>query len=267
MSDARLRDLERQAATGDLAAGARLLLQRERLGHVTRVQLELAAHAGDAAAARALGVSPTDDAAGWARGFYRFGRDVCVRVTATVTATLLERGPPLLRRGGPEQLAALEALRPWLACPCEAHAAPAIAAARRRAFELPSLPGVVLALDWPDDAPAFVLRGGLSLDAAERARARIQTSGGAADLARDAADGTWRVRLRERFPPAEKIALVRDVRAISGLGLAEALGAVEGVNAVVRVIHDATQALGLDVVRAVVGVAVVAPAARSGGGA
>ncbi len=261
MTDARLRELERQAATGDLAAAGRLLLERERLGHVTRAQLELAAHAGDPGAARALEVTPASDALAWARGFYRFGQEACVRVTAAAGTTLRETGPPLLTRGGAERQAPLQALRPWLACPCEAHAGPALRLARARPFELPSLPGVVLGLDW-SDGPAALLRAQLTRDEAERARATLEASRGAAEVALDATGQTWCVRLRERFPIAEKIALVRDVRAVSGFGLAEALGAVEGVHALARVLHDATAALGLDVVRAAVIEAVVAPAAR-----
>lgn len=267
MSDARLRGLERQAATGDLEARARLLLERERLGHLTRAQLALAAHAGDAAAVRALGVGPPDDAQAWARGFYRFGQHTCVRVVAAATATLLERGPALLRRGELDGLAALSAVRPWLACPCDTHAAPAVHLAQQRPFEVPSLPGLVLGVAWVDDAPAFTLRGGLSRAEAERARAGLLAVGGAADVTLGddlrAGEQTWTLRLRERFPPPERVALVRQVRRASGLGLSGALGGVEGVNAVVRALHDASQGLGLEAVRDAVREAVVPAAARA----
>lgn len=53
--DARLRSLERAAASGDVEAQARQLAERVRAGTLTRERLELAAYCGDAAAREALG--------------------------------------------------------------------------------------------------------------------------------------------------------------------------------------------------------------------
>ncbi len=55
MSDATLRRLSRQAATGDVEAQARELLERVRSGSLSRERLELAAYCGSTQAREALG--------------------------------------------------------------------------------------------------------------------------------------------------------------------------------------------------------------------
>lgn len=55
MSDERLRQLEREAASGDVDAKAKLLLERMRIGGLTAERLRLAAYLGDEASRRALG--------------------------------------------------------------------------------------------------------------------------------------------------------------------------------------------------------------------
>jgi hypothetical protein len=80
MTDQRLRDLEREAARGDLQAQARLLLERVRVGDLTEEKLRLAAYLGDEAAKLAVaGGGPEaehEDLATWltsieTRGFRR----------------------------------------------------------------------------------------------------------------------------------------------------------------------------------------------------
>lgn len=58
MTDQRLRDLERDAASGDLQTQARLLLERVRVGQLTEERLRLAAYLGDEAARVALDADP-----------------------------------------------------------------------------------------------------------------------------------------------------------------------------------------------------------------
>lgn len=79
--DARLRSLERSAASGDLDSQARSLLERVRAGTLTRERLELAAYCGDAAARLALNV---EDRASWPAcgcegGYGADGPGACVR--------------------------------------------------------------------------------------------------------------------------------------------------------------------------------------------
>jgi hypothetical protein len=58
MSDARLRDLERSAAAGDVEAHGRLLRERVRLDEITKEQVELLAHCLWPPAWSALGWEP-----------------------------------------------------------------------------------------------------------------------------------------------------------------------------------------------------------------
>lgn len=58
MTDQRLRDLERDAAHGDLQAQVRLPLERVRVGDLTEERLRLAAYLGDEVACLALGDVP-----------------------------------------------------------------------------------------------------------------------------------------------------------------------------------------------------------------
>lgn len=237
MSDARLRELERQAATGDEDARARLLLERERLGHFTRERLALAAHAGDPAARRALDLPAEDglDLLAWARGFYAFGQHACVRVVAAAA----HRRPGPRVSGGPDLL---EVLEPWLACPCDEHAAPVVRLSRPRSLQPDGLPGALLGVEW-DRGPAVLLRVHSTREEADRATAPFAAIGGVTEVVPVVAGGVA-VRLRECFGVLHKIALIKEVRAASGFGLAEALGAVEGVNAVPRSITELATALG-----------------------
>jgi hypothetical protein len=251
MSDARLRELERQAATGDEDARARLLLERARLGHFTRERLALAAHAGDPTSRRSLDLPAQDglDLLVWARGFYAFGQHACVRLVAAAV-----RGP-LDRRRPTADLAPLEALRPWLVCPCAEHAAPVVRLARLTPQEPSNLPGLVLGLEWAQ-GPAAVLRWHAMRDDAERARPPLDAAAAATGVAQVAAGG-FALHLRECFPVRHRIALLKEVRAASGFGLQDAIIALEGVNAVPRAITDLTAAVGADAAREVVGRALI----------
>ena len=90
MADARLRSLERAARAGDVAARARLLAERVRLGRLARDRVELAAHLGDPAAALVVGVElPAGPLGPWAAELRRWGHEACARVAlATATAML-----------------------------------------------------------------------------------------------------------------------------------------------------------------------------------
>jgi hypothetical protein len=71
VTDQRLRDLERDAARGDLHAQARLLLERVRVGDLTDERLRLAAYLGDEVACVALEYDPRRSVAmngDWFRG-------------------------------------------------------------------------------------------------------------------------------------------------------------------------------------------------------
>ncbi len=70
MSDATLRRLSRQAATGDVEAQARQLLERVRSGSLTRERLELAAWGGHEAARLNIGAATP-----WALGKHGFASD------------------------------------------------------------------------------------------------------------------------------------------------------------------------------------------------
>lgn len=235
MSDARLRELERLAATGDEDARARLLLERERLGHFTRDRLALAAHAGDPAARRALDLPAEVELhpLAWARGFYAFGQHASVRVVA---AAVLERLEP------PHKERTLALLAPWLRCPCDEHAWPIKRLSRPRATTSEGLPGALLGLEW-DQGPVATLQTYPELEQAERARGPFEALGASVDVDVDAAATGFALRLRDSFTVQHKIALIKEVRAASGLGLAEALGVVEAVSAVPRAITELFNAL------------------------
>mgnify|MGYP000508562817 CR=1 FL=1 len=258
MSDARLRELERQAATGDADAGARLLLERERLGHFTRERLALAAHAGDPTARQALDLPAQDglDLLAWARGFYAFGQHACVRVVA---AAILERFDARQK----ERSIAL--LRPWLRCPCDEHAAPIKQLSRPRATTSEGLVGALLGLEW-DQGPVVTLQTYPELEQAERAREPFEALGASVDVDVAAAADGFTLRLRESFAVRSKIVLIKEVRAASGFGLVEALGAVDAVSAVPRAIAELAAARGDPPARELVGHAITAwaldPASR-----
>lgn len=131
--DDRLQRRARDAAAGDPAAGARLLVERRRAGELTDDRLQLAALLGDEAARLALAPAapedlPEDDLERWTLGIAACGRETAVRAAhvatraaaATVTLDLADRSriEPLLA-----------AVDLWLACVCHTHARAALALA------------------------------------------------------------------------------------------------------------------------------------------
>lgn len=98
--DERLRQLERQAARGDGAAAAQLLVGRLRRGELTRRELELWAYLGDGAAAAALGLeapSGGDDLRLWVDGLTQWDPWLSVRaalVAARLVLPVFERARP-----------------------------------------------------------------------------------------------------------------------------------------------------------------------------
>lgn len=262
MADARLRELERRAETGDVDAHRRLLLERERAGQVTREQLALAAHAGLEPARRALDAPPPSrDLLAWARGFYAFGQEACVRVVAAAAAALLA-----LDHRVEEGQATLDALRPWLECPCPAHAEAPVALARERWGSFVHAAGLLLACEWVQGerpGPAVVLRRDLTWEAAEAARAELErTRAGAADLVAQGA--AWGLRLRECFPLADAVSSTAVVVALRRVSVPApaSFAAIHGVNAVPAVLHHAKGKRDRAAVRAAVCEALIAPVLR-----
>lgn len=145
MSDARLRDLEREAER-DPAARVRWLTERLRAGTLIREHAELAAYAGDDAALLAIGweiwpqpdQSPArvelpamrlipHDLADWARGLARrWSREACVRAHVAATRAALAKCCDCDEGIGDEEYGcdvceSLASAEAWLACPCEDH--------------------------------------------------------------------------------------------------------------------------------------------------
>lgn len=145
--DARLRSLERSAASGDLDSQARSLLERVRAGTLTRERLELAAYCGDAAARCALDGGPPSYgharglgpggclpagccwACGWINlqygmeGLGRWGEMALVRASLAA-AEVAHRVPSSRWQDDPAldpALHAIVAARRWLAHPDQAH--------------------------------------------------------------------------------------------------------------------------------------------------
>lgn len=78
MSDERQRELERQAASGDLDAKAKLLIERVRRDELHEDRLRLAAYLGDEAALLALGGDVPDEVHSlndWILGLSNWGTD------------------------------------------------------------------------------------------------------------------------------------------------------------------------------------------------
>jgi len=120
MGDTRLRQLEREAAGGDLQARAHLLRERTRTGDLASERLSLAAYLGDEASREALALGSVDDEPSlesWVRGLSDWGEPACARAAAAAARLLWPRVPvedELPRRA----LASVEA---FLECPCASH--------------------------------------------------------------------------------------------------------------------------------------------------
>ena len=119
VSDERIRRFERLARGGDVAAMGQLLLERLRLGYLSRDRLELAAHLNDPAALAALGVDPSGEPADlreWTCALQRWGRPTVVRALVAAGRTLQPSRAPAANE------ALLEVARTWAECPCTPHA-------------------------------------------------------------------------------------------------------------------------------------------------
>jgi hypothetical protein len=118
VTDQRLRDLERDAAHGDLQARARLLLERVRVGDLTEERLRLAAYLGDEAARIAIGGAGSDvpdNLLDWLAGLRRWGR----RPMAYAAFELLRAVLPILEaESGSRQFRPIvEAAEAWTRSP------------------------------------------------------------------------------------------------------------------------------------------------------
>jgi hypothetical protein len=80
VTDQRLRDLERDAAHGGLQAGARLLLERVRVGDLTEERLRLAAYLGHEAARGCVPVEANLEPGPWLQALCGLSREIAVRV-------------------------------------------------------------------------------------------------------------------------------------------------------------------------------------------
>lgn len=145
MTDERLRTLEREAATGDVAARARLLRERERVGELPPERLRLGAALGDAAARLALadstGPITVDTTGGLVEALEAHGgREGLVRAAlaaATVAAPRWVSRVPLDARPVEALAAARRSLERGDADPAlSTHLEAATSAARLDAWEL-----------------------------------------------------------------------------------------------------------------------------------
>lgn len=120
--DDRLRGVEREAALGDLAAQARLLVERVRRGRLDLERLRLAAWLGDPAARLALGEDLEESGRrrrrdGWTRTLAAWGQEALVRAAYVVAAESMRHWRRHYRddRALPGVLGAVAA---WIRCPC-----------------------------------------------------------------------------------------------------------------------------------------------------
>jgi hypothetical protein len=144
MSDDRLREVEREAALGDQAAQARLLVERVRRGRLELERLRLAAWLGDPTARLALGADKDDGSSsgrrarvrrdGWTVALAAWGQEALVRA-AYVVASESMRHWKRHYRDDTRLPGVLHAVGAWISCPC----APC-AAAIGRAIEFAPLP-------------------------------------------------------------------------------------------------------------------------------
>ena len=124
MSDARLRELERRwKETGSADDEGAYLLERVRVGDLTRERLELAAYCGHEGARRAVGdVSECPgEPAHWLGGFLRWGAEAFTKAVLAVVPPLHRRlwsDNPYLPVSGDFFAAAQR----WCECPCQPHA-------------------------------------------------------------------------------------------------------------------------------------------------
>lgn len=209
MSDARLRQLERDAATGDLTARARLLNERLRVGDLAADRLQLAAYLGDAAAEEALGkrplVPPTITVGRWVRGLARaadgryptWAAEAYARAAAAAARATL---PCFAGRDPAGAVRAVEALEAWIACPCDEHARASAAAASGVPVAPPG-PAGLFASRGVRFAGLAILRAVSVPQLQGGAPATASASDAAADAARATSAEVVRGAIREALVP------------------------------------------------------------------
>lgn len=209
MSDARLRQLQRDAATGDLAARARLLNERVRIGDLAPDRLQLAAYLGDEAAEEALGqrphVPPTITIGRWVRGLARptDGRypDWAAQAYARAAAAAARATLPCFAGRDPAgAVRAVDALDAWIACPCDEHGR-ASAAAASHVPQSPPGPAGLFASRGVRFAGLAILRAAAVSLVQGGAPATASASDAAADAARATSAEVVRAAIREALVP------------------------------------------------------------------
>lgn len=131
MADDYLSQLEdRWRDTGEAPEEARVLLERIRVGLLTRTRLELAAYLGHEAAGLALPdageTAPPDDPKRLVTELWRWGKEACVGA-AVASARMALAGDVA---GDPRAQQAVEAAAGWVKCPCGEHLEAAAVAAQ-----------------------------------------------------------------------------------------------------------------------------------------
>lgn len=133
MGDLRLRGLERRwRKTADPRDEATYLAERVRVGDLSPARLRLAAYAGGAGAALALGSQgPTapEGLTAWVDGLVAWGKEALLRAGIAATWAVLPAWEALYPED-PSPRAVLLACCAWVLCPCERHRL-AVTSARR----------------------------------------------------------------------------------------------------------------------------------------
>jgi hypothetical protein len=130
MADDRLREVEREAAWGDPAGRARLLVERVRAGQLEHERLRLAAWLGDRAACLATGEAGGPGAAAsgsqtrrgrrdaWTRALAAWGKEAIVRAAYVVARDELRHWRRHYRDDA-SLPGVLDAVAAWIGCPCD----------------------------------------------------------------------------------------------------------------------------------------------------
>ncbi|MBX3467746.1 MAG: hypothetical protein KF878_12750 [Planctomycetes bacterium] len=127
MSDAKLRELERRwRETGAVEDEAAYLLERVRVGDLTRERLELAAYCGHEGARRAVGdVQPgeAETLGAWASALISRWRDGAIRASEAVAVAVAREWLVADHSfaGGRTLSPFVESVRRWQACQCDDH--------------------------------------------------------------------------------------------------------------------------------------------------
>lgn len=159
MSDARLRELERRwKETGSPDDEAAYLLERVRVGDLTRERLELAAYCGHEGARRSIGMQvlprSLDDMLSRS---LTVDKEASVRLCVAVAEPLLTRLVAAKPHARPLHEAALVAAREWIACPCLSHQVRCQRIVERPPY-MPPFSATLMREDWLRDLVASATR-------------------------------------------------------------------------------------------------------------